>query len=84
MSPDGVYDKRAQIKSLGSRFLYNINQGVLEKGAAIDEQLADMGLAPSDLDYVLLTHLDCDHANGLKQVADANHDPDVKPHVIEL
>ena len=73
MSPNGVYDKRAQIKSLGSRFLYHINQGVLEKGAAIDEQLADMGLAPSDLDYVLLTHLDCDHANGLKQVADAKH-----------
>lgn len=73
MSPDGVYDKRAQIKSLGSRILYNINQGVLEKDAAIDEQLADMGLVPSDLDYVLLTHLDCDHANGLKQVADAKH-----------
>ena len=73
MSPDGVYDKEAQIKSLGSRILYNINQGVIERGAAIDEQLAGMGLKTSDLDYVLLTHLDCDHANGLTQVADAKH-----------
>lgn len=73
MSPDGVYDKEAQIKSLGSRILYKINQGVIERGAAIDEQLAGMGMKPSDIDYVLLTHLDCDHANGLTQVADANH-----------
>ena len=28
-------------------------------------------IASADLDYVLLTHLDCDHANGLKLVADA-------------
>ena len=28
---------------------------------------------PSDLDYVLLTHLDCDHANGLRAVKDAKH-----------
>ena len=73
MSPDGVYDKEAQIKSLGSRILYNINQGLIERGAAIDEQLAGMGLKTSDLNYVLLTHLDCDHANGLTQVADAKH-----------
>lgn len=73
MSPLGIYDKKAQIKSLGSRLLYNINQGMLEKGAAIDEQLAKLGLNIADLDYVLLTHLDCDHANGLKLVADAKN-----------
>lgn len=73
MSPDGVYDKKAQIKSLGSNILYHINQGVIEKGAAIDEQLERMGMKTTDLDYVLLTHLDCDHANGLKQVADAKN-----------
>ena len=32
-----------------------------------------MGLKDSDLDYVLLTHLDCDHANGLNEVAHAKH-----------
>lgn len=73
MSPEGVYDKRAQIKSLGSWFLYQINQGCVAKGETIDEQLEQMGIKASDLDYVLLSHLDCDHANGLRQVKDAKH-----------
>ncbi len=73
ISPDEVYDKKAQIKSLGSRLLYRINQGVVETGATIDEQLETMGLKTGDIDYVLLTHLDCDHANGLRAVADAKH-----------
>ena len=71
MSPNGVFDKKAQVKSLGSLPLYVTNQGRLEKGAAIDEQLAALGIHPADLDLVLLSHLDCDHANGLKLVADA-------------
>lgn len=73
MSPDGVFDRGAQIKSLGSWFLYQINQGRIARGEAIDEQLAKLGLKPSDIDYVLLSHLDCDHANGLRQVKDAKH-----------
>lgn len=73
MSPEGVYDKAAQIKSLGSRILYNVNQGQIPLGEAVDEQLAAMGIKPADLDYVLLTHLDCDHANGLRAVKDAKH-----------
>ena len=71
MSPNGVFDKKAQVKSLGSLPLYVTNQGRLEKGAAIDEQLAALGIHPADLDLVLLSHLDCDHTNGLKLVADA-------------
>ena len=73
MSPEGVYDKAAQIKSLGSRVLYNVNQGQIPLGEAVDEQLETMGIKPADLDYVLLTHLDCDHANGLRAVKDAKH-----------
>lgn len=73
MSPEGVYDKAAQIKSLGSRILYNVNQGQIPLGEAIDEQLETMCIKPADLDYVLLTHLDCDHANGLRAVKDAKH-----------
>lgn len=73
MSPDGVYDKKAQIRSLGSRILYNVNQGCIAKGEAVNEQLEAMGVKPSDLDFVLLSHLDCDHANGLNQVKDAKH-----------
>ena len=63
---DGVH-----FKSLGGFLLYKTNQGVLPQGEAIDEQLAMLGIQPSDLDMILLSHLDCDHANGLKLVADA-------------
>lgn len=34
-----------------------------------------MGMHPEDLDLVLLSHLDCDHANGLKLMADAKRTP---------
>lgn len=71
MSPEGVFDKKAQIKSLGSSVLYKVNQGLIPKGMAINEQLSDMGIRTSDLDLVLLSHLDCDHANGLSGVKDA-------------
>ena len=50
-----------------------INQGYTPKGETVDEQLKASGVDTSDLDYVLLTHLDCDHACGLHQVADAKH-----------
>ncbi len=70
MSPDGVEDKEAQIRELGY-FLYRINQGYTPKGQTVNEQLESMGVDTSDLDYVVLTHLDCDHACGLHQVADA-------------
>ncbi|MBR1830215.1 MAG: N-acyl homoserine lactonase family protein [Atopobiaceae bacterium] len=71
MSPEGTFDKKAQIKSLGSVVLYEVNQGQISLGECIDEQLAAMGIKTSDIDAVLLTHLDCDHANGIAQVADA-------------
>ena len=71
MSPKGEFDKKAQIKSLGSLILYEVNQGQIPLGECIDEQLAAMGIKTSDIDAVLLTHLDCDHANGIAQVADA-------------
>ena len=66
-----MFDKKAQIKSLGSWFLYQINQGRIAKGEAIDEQIAELGMKPSNIDYVLISHLDCDHANGLRQVKEA-------------
>lgn len=71
MSPNGEFDKKAQIKSLGSLVLYEVNQGQVPLGRCVDEQLAAMGIKTSDIDAVLLTHLDCDHANGIVQVADA-------------
>lgn len=71
MSPEGVFDKKAQIKHLGSRILYNVNQGVVPKDEAVTEQLEKLGYKPEDLDYVLMTHLDCDHTSGLHQVKNA-------------
>ena len=65
MSPEGEFDKKTQIKSLGSLVLYEVNQGRIALGKCIDEQLAEIGISDSDIDAVLLTHLDCDHANGL-------------------
>lgn len=73
MSPNGSFDRKAQIRSLGSRLLYLVNQGLVEHGLALDEQLHKMGIAPSDIDYLLLTHLDCDHVNGLMPLANAKH-----------
>ena len=71
VSPNGEFDKKAQIKSLGSVILYEVNQGRIGLGQCIDEQLLEMGIKDSDIDAVLITHLDCDHANGLKQVKNA-------------
>ena len=70
MSPNCVFNKKAQIKSLRSYILYFVNLGVIGIGECIDEQLANFGVKTSDLDAVLLTNLDCDHANGLNQVKD--------------
>lgn len=47
------------------------HQGRIGSGQCIDEQIAEMGIKDSDIDTFLLTHLDCDHANGLKQVKGA-------------
>ena len=71
MSPNGVFDKKAQINALGSFFLYHINQGVVETGQTVTEQLKAKGLNVSDIDYLILTHLDCDHVQGLHALTDA-------------
>lgn len=35
------------------------------------EQLDKFGIKSSDIDYVVTSHLDCDHADGLRQFKDA-------------
>lgn len=37
MSPDGVYGKKAQIRSLGSFILYHVNQGRIPLGEAVSD-----------------------------------------------
>ncbi len=53
--------------------MYIVNQGEIAKREAVHEQLHILGIEPKDLDYVLLTHLDCDHASGVWQVREAKH-----------
>ena len=45
--------------------LWFASEPVMKAEEAVNRQLAAMGLRPTDLDAVLLTHLDCDHASGL-------------------
>ena len=70
ISPDGEYNRRAQVKHMGlGHFL--LNQGLVPKGEAVVEQLAALNIAPEDLDFVIMTHLHTDHASGLKSVKNA-------------
>ena len=70
VSPNGEYNRRAQVKHMGlGHFL--LNQGLVPKGKSLVEQLAAMNIAPEDLDFVIMTHLHTDHASGLKSVRGA-------------
>lgn len=73
MSPNGTMDRDAQIASLGSELLYKAGPADLPLGESAPEKLAELGTAPSDIDYVIISHLDDDHANGLPQFRDAKH-----------
>ena len=60
-----------QLRNLS--FHYPANQAKLPAGQAISEQLNASGIRSHDLDYVLLSHLHCDHADGLPLVSDAKN-----------
>ena len=62
ISPRGVYDPKVAAAVVPSQMAALFHPFV-PKGMAIHEQLADMGIQPEDLDYVLLTHLDVDHVS---------------------
>ncbi|WP_273167903.1 N-acyl homoserine lactonase family protein [Actinomyces israelii] len=53
------------------RHQYPVNKADLPDGQAIDEQLEERGIRPRDLDLVLMSHLHCDHADGLRLVGEA-------------
>lgn len=62
-------NRTKQIRNL--LFQYPVNKAELPKGQAIDEQLNRLGYKPEDIDYVLMSHMHCDHADGLRLVKDA-------------
>lgn len=70
ISPSGVYDIQSAAKVLGAP-LAAFYRPELKSGQAIDEQLYALGIRPSDLDLVIITHLDPDHVSGVKHVANA-------------
>ena len=70
ISPAGRYDAKA-VKKLLPGYLAELYRPWLPEGMAIHEQLAVMGIAPKDLELVLLTHLDPDHVAGLRHVSQA-------------
>lgn len=43
----------------------------LPEGKAAVEQLSKLGYSPSDIDYLVLTHLHADHVSGLETLSDA-------------
>ena len=48
-----------------------IRNAKLLEGTAINEQLEHRGIKPSDIDFLVLSHLHSDHVSGLKLVKDA-------------
>lgn len=49
-----------------------INKPIQGEGQAVDEVLASMGIQPSDIKYLFLSHLHSDHANGARQLIGAD------------
>lgn len=66
-------DVRVDPKVHESPRLWSIYRPDLPEGQAVTEQLAKLGYQPSDIDYVVMTSLDVDHASGLSLLKGAKH-----------
>lgn len=53
--------------------LWFASKSKLPMGSAVDEQIEAKGITANDLDYVILTHMDVDHVNGIQMVKNAKH-----------
>lgn len=58
-----------QVKNL--LFQYPVNKAEIPEGKAVHEQIREMGFDIKDIDYVLMSHMHYDHADGLRHVKDA-------------
>jgi glyoxylase-like metal-dependent hydrolase (beta-lactamase superfamily II) len=70
ISPNGVFDRKACEKVM-KKYLTALYHPYVPLGMAVDEQLASMGIKPSDLEAVILTHFDADQVAGLRSVRSA-------------
>ena len=70
LSPAGVYDPKAASKLLPPQ-LAAFYRPFVPKGMTAVEQLGALGIAPKDLELIILTHLDADHVMGLKSLRGA-------------
>ncbi|GLX69726.1 N-acyl homoserine lactonase family protein [Paenibacillus glycanilyticus] len=61
-----------QAKYLG-KISYRISKAFLPEGQAVHEQLLKMGIKAKDLDYVVISHMDADHASGIKLLNEAKN-----------
>lgn len=48
-----------------------VSAPIIEPGEGIDSKLNRIGLHPSDIDHVFISHMDFDHASGLRLIKDA-------------
>ena len=64
---------RTVMKEKKNRLFGEISESDLPAGKAVDEQLLSLGYTSKDLDYIILSHLDGDHAGGLQLVKDAKN-----------
>ena len=60
-------------KEKKNRIFGEISEADLPAGKAIDEQLLSLGYTSKDLEYIILSNLDGDHAGGLQLVKDAKN-----------
>ena len=70
ISPEGVYDRATVLKEIPVH-LAAMYRPYVPEGMAADEQLSSMGIKPSDLDAVIITHFDPDHISGLRSLGGA-------------
>lgn len=70
MSPKGVFDRDAAT-ALIYPYLADFFRPSVAQGCTVAEKLAAMGLAPEDIDTVMLTHFDPDHTAGLRSLKGA-------------
>ncbi len=69
ISPKGRKNYLSMLKALGNPLVFLSTKGTVSAGKTVEEQLASMGKAANDIDYIVISHLDCDHTGGLKDLS---------------